>query len=218
MNYEKIGQSIGSMVFLGSVLGWMRIDNWSMQASIIMAVSGILIFWAGMSLEDKIQYRKHLKNLQREKEEAETGTLSTSMMKIINKYSLTEPDDLSAGVLEISKFIINSISSNLNKANEQDAMFAKGVFFLCIYDVIAVKYSTEPSSPNSHNYLAGMLAMESSVESPGGLLEEIMDYVYSNELDGMTTNLISSMVSQFIDKPNKKFINNLESTFKSFKR
>jgi len=97
-------------------------------------------------------------------------------------------------------------------------MFAKGVFFLCIYDVIAVKYSTEPSSPNSHNYLAGMLAMESSVESPGGLLEEIMDYVYSNELDGMTTNLISSMVSQFIDKPNKKFINNLESTFKSFKR
>jgi len=34
----------------------------------------------------------------------------------------------------------------------------------------------------------------------------------------MTTNLISSMVSQFIDKPNKKFINNLESTFKSFKR
>jgi len=218
MNFEKIGQSIGSMVFLGSVLGWMRIDNWSMQASIIMAVSGILIFWAGTSLEDKIQNRKHLKNLQREKEEAETGTLSTSMMKIINKYSLTEPDDLSAGVLEISKFIINSISSNLNKANEQDAMFTKGVFFLCIYDVIAVKYSTEPSSPNSHNYLAGMLAMESSVESPGGLLEEIMDYVYSNELDGMTTNLISSMVSQFIDKPNKKFINNLESTFKSFKR
>ena len=218
MNFEKIGQSIGSMVFLGSVLGWMRIDNWSMQASIIMAVSGILIFWAGMSLEDKIQYRKHLKNLQREKEEAETGTLSTSMMKIINKYSLTEPDDLSAGVLEISKFIINSISSNLNKANEQDAMFAKGVFFLCIYDVIAVKYSTESGSPNSHNYLAVMLAMESSVESPGGLLEEIMDYVYSNELDGMTTNLISSMVSQFIDKPNKKFINNLESTFKSFKR
>ena len=218
MNFEKIGQSIGSMVFLGSVLGWMRIDNWSMQASIIMAVSGILIFWAGTSLEDKIQNRKHLKNLQREKEEAETGTLSTSMMKIINKYSLTEPDDLSAGVLEISKFIINSISSNLGTANEQDAMFAKGVFFLCIYDVIAVKYSTEPSSPNSHNYLAGMLAMESSVESPGGLLEEIMDYVYSNELDGMTTNLISSMVSQFIDKPNKKFINNLESTFKSFKR
>ena len=71
MNFEKIGQSIGSMVFLGSVLGWMRIDNWSMQASIIIAVSGILIFWAGTSLEEEIQNRKHLKNLQREKEEAE---------------------------------------------------------------------------------------------------------------------------------------------------
>jgi glucose uptake protein GlcU len=71
MNFEKIGQLIGTMLLLGSVLGWMRIDNWSMQPSIIMGVSGILIFWAGTSLEEKIQNRKHLKNLQREKEEAE---------------------------------------------------------------------------------------------------------------------------------------------------
>ena len=216
MNYEKIVQFVIVASSLGLLKFWIS-DQLDIEFFlIIVAFDAVILFvlWVIYKITETIKYKKNQSHLAKD----EDSSIPASMMKIINKYSLTEPDDLSAGVLEISKFIINSISSNLNKANEQDAMFAKGVFFLCIYDVIAVKYSTEPSSPNSHNYLAGMLAMESSVESPGGLLEEIMDYVYSNELDGMTTNLISSMVSQFIDKPNKKFINNLESTFKSFKR
>ena len=60
--------------------------------------------------------------------------------------------------------------------------------------------------------------MDSTVESPGTLLQEIMDYLYSNQLDLTTVHLISTWVSQFIDNPNQKFIDNLASKLQSFEK
>lgn len=215
MNLDKIGQFIGTICLLGAGLAWYRVDNWTIELSITLVVSGIFFLWAGTTLEEKIQTRKVLKKIRRE---SDVEFQKVSMMKIINKYSLDEPTDLTAGVLEISKFLINAISRDSDSNNKTDSAFAKGVFFLSIYDVVAVKYSTETSSKNSHNYLAGMLAMDSTVESPGTLLQEIMDYLHSNQLDLTTVHLISTWVSQFIDSPNQKFIDNLASKLQSFEK
>ena len=68
MNFEKIGQFIGTILLLGAGMGWYKVDNWTIQLTVIMALSGIFIIWAGSRLEDTLQTRRVRARYQKEEE------------------------------------------------------------------------------------------------------------------------------------------------------
>ena len=61
MNFEKIGQFLGTVLIFAAGAGWYKVDNWTVQFTVILALSGIFLFWAGDKLERRrvrAQYEK----------------------------------------------------------------------------------------------------------------------------------------------------------------
>jgi hypothetical protein len=71
MNFEKIGQFLGAVLLLGAVMGWYKVDNWSIQFTLILAFSGILLIWAGSNLEDRLERRRAKAQYEKEDKEAD---------------------------------------------------------------------------------------------------------------------------------------------------
>ena len=71
MNFEKIGQFLGTVLLLGAGMGWYKVDNWSIQFTLILAFSGILLIWAGSNLEDRLERRRAKAQYEKEDKEAD---------------------------------------------------------------------------------------------------------------------------------------------------
>ena len=71
MNFEKIGQFIGTVLLLGAGAGWYKVDNWTIQLTVILSLSGIFIIWAGSNLEDKLERRRVRAQYKKEDEEVD---------------------------------------------------------------------------------------------------------------------------------------------------
>ena len=69
MNFEKIGQFIGAILLFGAGTAWYRVDSWAIDLTVIMALSGIFIFWAGSSLEEMLRTKRVRARYKKEEEE-----------------------------------------------------------------------------------------------------------------------------------------------------
>ena len=70
MNFEKIGQFLGTVLLLGALMGWYKVDNWTIQLTLILSLSGVFLIWAGSNLEDKLERRRVRAQYEKEDEEA----------------------------------------------------------------------------------------------------------------------------------------------------
>lgn len=66
MNFEKIGQFLGTVLIFGAGVGWYKVDNWSIQFTVILASLGIFLIWVG----DKLERRRVRAQYEKEDEEA----------------------------------------------------------------------------------------------------------------------------------------------------
>lgn len=71
MNFEKIGQFLGAVLIFGAGVGWYKVDNWTIQFTVIFVLSGIFLIWAGSNLQEIID-RRRVKALY-EKEDRESN-------------------------------------------------------------------------------------------------------------------------------------------------
>ena len=71
MNFEKIGQFLGTVLILGAGMGWYKVDNWTIQFTVIFVLSGIFFIWAGSNLQEKLERRRV--RAQYEKEDRESN-------------------------------------------------------------------------------------------------------------------------------------------------
>ena len=70
MNFEKIGQFLGTVLIFGAGVGWYKVDNWTIQFTLILASLGIFLIWAGSNLQDKLERRRVRAQYEKEDEEA----------------------------------------------------------------------------------------------------------------------------------------------------
>ena len=68
MNFEKIGQFLGTVLLLGAGMGWYKVDNWTIQFTVILASLGIFLIWAGSNLQDKLERRRVRAQYEKEDE------------------------------------------------------------------------------------------------------------------------------------------------------
>ena len=66
MNFEKIGQFLGTVLIFGAGVGWYKVDNWTIQFTVILASLGIFLIWTG----DKLETRRVRAKYEKEDEEA----------------------------------------------------------------------------------------------------------------------------------------------------
>ena len=69
MNFEKIGQFLGTVLIFGAGVGWYKVDNWTIQFAVILASIGIFLIWAGSNLQDKLERRRVRAQYEKEDEE-----------------------------------------------------------------------------------------------------------------------------------------------------
>ena len=70
MNFEKIGQFLGTVLILGAGAGWYKVDNWTIQFTVIFVLSGIFFIWAGSNLQEKLERRRVRAQYEKEDEES----------------------------------------------------------------------------------------------------------------------------------------------------
>ena len=69
MNFEKIGLFLGTVLILGAGMGWYKVDNWTIQFTVIFVLSGIFFIWAGSNLQEKLERRRVRAQYEKEDEE-----------------------------------------------------------------------------------------------------------------------------------------------------
>ena len=69
MNFEKIGQFLGTVLILGAGMGWYKVDNWTIQFTVVFVLSGIFFIWAGSNLQEKLERRRVRAQDEKEDEE-----------------------------------------------------------------------------------------------------------------------------------------------------